>query len=284
MKLNLLSYLALFVALNATVFASPATDRNTVCRYLPDNELWREDFLEAASNINQNEFNQIVKAGYEAYAPSAEARGEELIIDSRWEDPTVNAYASRKNDLDKGKMVVTISMFGGLARRSEVNMEGFALVLCHELSHAYGGEPFARRDVEISAEGQADYIAAKICLGKILPRIASSSDDLRTIENGSLKYICDRLVTRNTFEHSLCQRKFSAGLSLGNFLSHSLKQIEPLYNTPDPFVAEQTLVSYPRTVQCRLDTYAAGFIGWQRPSCWFRGGSKNNPISDNFSY
>jgi hypothetical protein len=282
MKLTFLKTLAAVLSLSASAFAAAATAQvDSVHQFLPDNDLWREDSLEAIPNINQDVFTQILQAGYNAYAPLAQARDEELIITNKWEDPTVNANARRVRDSLKSKMVVTINMYGGLARRSEMSIEGFALVLCHELSHAYGGEPLIRPLTEIAAEGQADYMAAKVCLEKILPHIPSSSEDMLTADNGSTQKICTRLFAENTDEHFLCHRKFSAGFSLGNFLSVAKNESQPQYNTPDPFVTQETLLSYPKTVQCRLDSYAAGFMGWERPSCWFKNGSKNNPVSEN---
>ena len=77
----------------------------------------------------------------------------------------VNANCMRNNG------VVTVNMYGGLARRPEVTPEGFALVLCHELGHAYGGTPYIFQQAQIAAEGQADYYGEQTCLKALLPHV-----------------------------------------------------------------------------------------------------------------
>ncbi len=270
MKLNFWAPLILVANL---VAASTAFAGNANHSFMPENDLWREDILESVPNITQDMFNQVIAAGREIYAPAAAARGERLTINALWDNSTVNAGARRMSK------EVTINMYGGLARRDEITVEGFALVLCHELSHAYGGEPFIKPLAEMSAEGQADYMGAKECLAKILPMIATSNDDMLISDNGSTQKICDARFSENPSEHTFCLRKFSAGFSLGRLLSKVKNDATPQYDTPDSTVVTETLLSYPATVQCRIDTYASGFSGWTQPSCWFKGGSKNNPVA-----
>ncbi len=264
----------------AFAFATTALADNTFRQFLPENNLWKEDSLEVAPNVTEDLFNEVIKAGTTAYAEAAKQRKEGLIINSLWDNSTVNASTRRVDG------TVSINMYGGLARREEITVEAFALVMCHELSHAYGGAPYIRPETQIAAEGQADYIGAKECLNKVLPFVTKSDNQLLNGDNGSIQKICDRNFSKNADENMLCVRKFSAGFSLGKLLAAvttppftKTPPPIPQYDTPDTEVTSDTILTYPATIQCRLDTFAAGFLGWTQPSCWFKNGSKNNPVT-----
>lgn len=244
-------------------------------QFMPNNNLWKQDNLEVIPNVSQVDFNAVIDAGEKAYAASAAARGETLTINRLWDDSTVNANCRRKDN------AVVLNMYGGLARREETTVEAFALVMCHELSHAYGGEPYKRPDTQVSAEGQADYMGAKECLGKVLEYIRTSDMGLLTSDNGSTQKICDLRFAQNSAEHLSCLRKFSAGFSLGKLLAVVTSKPIPQYNTPDPTTVAETILTYPENGQCRVDTYAAGFLNHTQPSCWFKNGEKFNPVTSN---
>lgn len=73
-----------------------------------------------------------------------------------WESEEVNAYAwVGEND---GKRYVQLK--GGLVRAKELEVEGIALVLAHEIGHHYGGEPVYSSG-GLSCEGQADFYASR---------------------------------------------------------------------------------------------------------------------------
>ena len=90
--------------------------------FLPENNLHLEDqyFL---SNISKSQFNLIIDAALDIYGPIMEDLGVQLIIERKWDDATVNAYAYQQGS----KWYV--AMFGGLARRPEITFQGF-MTLC----------------------------------------------------------------------------------------------------------------------------------------------------------
>ena len=223
--------------------------------FMPENDLWKEDGLFNKSNgMTRELFEEIVQAGMDAYKPIADANSEKLVINARWDDATVNANCSRWWG------TVTINMYGGLARRDEVNPEGFALVLCHELGHAYGGYPYIQAWRKMSAEGQSDYYGSKECLKKIYPLLKRQLQP---------EYVSD-FTRENCGADEDCLLSLSAGKGLGDLLSKLKNDPEPEYETPDETVVEQTQLSYPETVQCRLDTYFHGALSLDRPLCWFK--------------
>jgi len=229
--------------------------------FAPENDLWMEDYFEK-STAGQEMFNKVIDAAYVVYNPIAKEFGDSsLTINRKWEDSTVNANATRFF----GK--VTINMYGGLFRRAETTVEGFALVLCHELSHAYGGLPYVSKWQKLSAEGQADYAGAKECLHKVLAELKLV--DFEEQPTAFMEDSCEK--TFNDAERQkLCIRSLVAGQSLGALLATLKGEAIPDYTTPDQTVVDQTSLTYPDTVQCRQDTYFNGTLQLDRPACWFK--------------
>ena len=220
--------------------------------FMPDNYLHLEDNWLESSNVSEDMFNLIIETGKELYQPYADENNESLTINNKWSDSTVNANCSRF----WGK--VTVNMYGGLARRPEVSPEAFALVLCHELGHAYGGLPYISKSSKMSAEGQADYYGME-CLKKVIDVLEEEFPDYETTKFTEAACAGD----------VVCLRGLHAGQGLGNLLATMKETDQPDYEKPDPTIVEKTLTSYPETIQCRLDTYLAGTMDWDRPKCWF---------------
>jgi hypothetical protein len=260
MKLNVvLKSLAAVAAVSASVAQAQSFNRS----FAPENDLWMEDNLEATGGITKEVFNQVIDAALEIYAPMAKQNNEKIQVNRKWDDSTVNANVRRSGGL------VEINMFGGLARRAEVTPDGFALVLCHELGHAYGGTPYIQAASRMSAEGQADYYGNSACMDNVTLKVQT---DIGTL--AVTKYMAQRCSEKNqanSADYNTCIRELAAGQSLGNLLSTLMKEKKaPDYETPDPTVVSKTLTSYPKTVQCRLDTYFAGAMDLDRPACWFK--------------
>lgn len=259
--------------------SSFASIPNQKVNFFPENKLNEKDNSDQINHITKEDFNLVADVASAAYAPMAEVNDESIQVNRRWDDSTVNANVNRSF----GR--VLINMYGGLARRAEVTRDGFALVLCHELGHAYGGAPYLRSWSELSAEGQADYHGSKDCLRKVfaqLPYKAPQEIDGTTLDLKT-EYITQTCMKRfplpdvnteptesTSTEQDICIRSLMAGQSLGNLLSIVNEDPEVQYETPDPFVTPKTLLSYPKTTQCRLDTYHNGALNLDRPICWFK--------------
>lgn len=234
-------------------------------QFMPENDLYLEDCINCESNtMTEALFNKIAEAGKKAYASNAKANKETLIVNALWLDSTVNANCCRGC---KAK-TVEVNMFGGLARRPEITPEGFALVLAHELSHAYGGTPYYKNSDKMSGEGQADYMSTKEGYAKIAAlvpelRVSISPDDfvLDTCSKAYGKFADAR--------YSNCLHALEGGKSISNLLAVLSKEPAPDYKTPDTVPVNKTTTDYPKTVQCRMDTYLAGELLATRPNCWF---------------
>jgi hypothetical protein len=244
-----------------STFAAAQAAPNMQNQFAEENDLWMEDSLMADSNVSKEMFMKIVEAGKKAYEPFAKKNNERLVINPNWDDSTVNANCMRRFG------TVTVNMFGGLARRPEVTPDAFALVLCHELAHAYGGTPYIMVSAKMSAEGQADYYGAKECLNLVFKEVAAETSMVNPTDY--MKQRCAESSLGDDTEPN-CIRKLVAGQGLGNLLAVLKKDVAPNYETPDTTVVTKTELSYPKTIQCRLDTYLAGSLSQARPACWFK--------------
>lgn len=250
-------FLVILVAFWVTGCGTEATTQQPKThQWVEDNDLWMEDGFNyyAGYNVDQSMFNQIINLGEQLYSPVASQWGERLNIVRMWEDPTVNASAWRD-----GRGNTEIRMYGGMARRPEVLPLSFALVLCHELNHLYGGRPYLDNGLRISAEGQSDWGGAGWCLRNIAERL---QDGTAINPTPYMQQVCG--------QNQVCLRRLAGGNGLGSLLARLSGEMAPRYETPDRTVVSRTELSYPRTIQCRLDTYHNGILSRERPRCWYR--------------
>lgn len=255
--------------------------------FMPDNDLYKEDVFynnptarwDGITPVNQAIFNEIIDRAQGIYGPIAAKFGVRLQINKLWSDPTVNAQAYQQGS------TWYVDMFGGLARRREINAEGFVIVLCHEIGHHFGGYPTYQGEWA-SAEGQSDYFSTHVCVKKMFAQDASYIKYLSRVAVDKCKRFY-RGQDLNVCYHSMSGSKSCADL-LGTLNGESAA-----FETPSADRPSSTNLSYPST-QCRLDTMAAGSVcttAWRdtqiprdpntassvncpdgegaRPRCWF---------------
>jgi hypothetical protein len=229
---------------------------------LPENDLWKEDCQTCLTGTDMTKelFEEIMDAAVDTFQAEASRRNETIVINRLWDDATVNANVHR-TEYSGGHVV--INMYGGLARRPEINPSALALVVCHELGHAYAGLPFVDAKTELSAEGMADYFATRNCYSRIYMKVPG----IRRMPLEQTKYTRSHCY----FNNDICQSGLAGALSLATLLSNVMRsEIPPAFETPDFYVTPETLLSYPGTAQCRLDTYVAGLYYDKKPACWFK--------------
>ena len=214
--------------------------------------------------ITESEFNLAIQVALTKMTPEVKKHlDKKLIIEGRWMDGTIDAYATRDDDNN-----AVIVMNGGLARHPGMTFNAFLVLICHEVGHHLGGAPKILRGNSglrswSSAEGQADYYATSKCL----PTFFDTLYDLK----------------ESVTSASLTVSKVFASLMKGTQ--------EPQLGNIDSSTVATTIYTHPKP-QCRLDTYLAGAsceidpdvpfdavnpqIGactrdkGIRPSCWFQ--------------
>ena len=231
------------------VSASIALSLTARASILPPNNLHLQDgFL--AGGITQEQFNDTIDFVSAYYAPVVASFKAKLVVVRNWEDSTVNAYANRA-----GK-TWNVNMFGGLARRPEVTVDGFALVICHELGHHLGGFPFVRDWA--ADEGQSDYFATQACARNLWKNDFKINATFASTVNPVAKTKCDASWDSEV-ERNLCYRVSAAGYSLATLLGALGGSQLPDFSKPDTSKVSATNHAHPKA-QCRLDTYLAGAL------------------------
>jgi hypothetical protein len=238
--------------------------------------------------ISEQEFSVLLSRAERAMSPLVkDLTGKKLIVNNKWSDPTVDANATRDENLNP-----VININGGLARHPQMTRDGLLLLICHEVGHHLGGAPKSFRGNTTvrgwsSAEGEADYFAVTKCL----PRVFQDG-----LETKNLDFEIDTLNMKNAFnkcKDDQCARIILAGKAVSDVFA-SIKKGTNATNIliNDTTVVDKTFYMHPNP-QCRLDTYIAGArcdvsieipfdnndpkigacvantIG-ARPTCWYR--------------
>ena len=221
--------------------------------FAPPNNFNLLDDPNKPGNITEQQFNTIVNSIVAIWQPIAKAHGAVLTADANWKDSTVNAYAEEKGNS------WMVHFFGGLARRPEITPDGFALVVCHELGHHFGGYYFYGDKEWAAAEGQADYFATQMCGRHIFANLQNNIRFLTPNAPEPVKENCTAVWGKDPKAVAECARISAASLSLATLLAKLGNSPAPHFETPDKSQVSQTNVAHP-AAQCRLDTYFAGAL------------------------
>lgn len=193
-------------------------------------------------------FDRIITLFETTFSPLAEVNGRKLVFMTDYDEDWIQAFARR---WEEDQVIV----YGGVAAVKNGSEDTFALILCHETGHLYGGHPVSDEHNFLSVEGQADYWATQMCLPQILPKLSGRipSKESLTECRGDI----------------LCARTIDAVLAVTAQFADNRNLPHPELATPDQTIVETLLFTHP-TPQCRLDTMIAGMKGNPRPRCWFK--------------
>lgn len=223
--------------------------------FLPENNLNISVNAKRLGGLTEEEFNLAIDKAEEVYAPIVAQEGGKLEIARNWTDGTVNAYAQRVGSTYK------VSMFGGLARHETITVDGFSLVICHEIGHHIGGAP-KKASIWSSSwasnEGQADYFATLKCLRRLWQHDDNDALIRRMNPPKALVDACSQQWLWSK-DFAICVRGGMAGHSVGSLFAALRNQEPPKFDTPDPRVVTRTDDNHPAH-QCRLDTYFQGAL------------------------
>ncbi|MBT4761897.1 MAG: hypothetical protein HOO06_09395 [Bdellovibrionaceae bacterium] len=233
--------------------------------------------------ISHTELNEVFHATSMAYEKKLEETQSALLFNpedrglSPWDfsnylrasyvkiDPTQlenNESNSKWNS--SVKTIHIVNVYGGYANLKGITKDGIALVICHELGHAFAKQNF--KWDESPMEGEADYYTTSKCLKKVFQFLPKSNHSPK-LPSGELDICLSSILDSKLCERVLFAIKHSFMLSL-----HKETQIQTNLLTPDKTTSleiNRDLRFYPNP-QCRIDTLVAGLLLNPRPSCWFQ--------------
>ncbi len=211
--------------------------------------------------ISEAQFNQFIDAVIDIHEPEIEAWGDtkNRFINRYWRSKKTGASAYRRGS--EGNSSLYLTVYGHTVRHELSTPGSFALILCHEMGHLYGGPPYLDEKNRLSAEGVADYYAVNKCLPLMKDRFP---DLLRASEEPS------SLITEICNSDPSCQFQIEAALAAARLTADTLGKLAPSLDTPDLSEVDETELWYPETVQCRLDNYVAAAFDLSYPRCWYK--------------
>lgn len=235
---------------------------------------------QASAQLTHDEVYQLRDLFYSEFAPDLTQLGHKLTINPPpapsmphyWLDLEMRhaSYSTFVNEL--GQREHYLFVFGGMARFPNTTKDAVALTLCHELGHGIGGEPYkAKPETEplTSVEGQSDYFAAHSCIKRIMKHIPML--EIPAPHPYAAQTCPAHFSTPADIQ--FCYRFFRA-LELEREFYRTQPKIEEEtnYETPDKSIAPETnlVPTYYPSAQCRLDTLIAGYLGQERPACWWK--------------
>lgn len=193
-------------------------------------------------------FHAVIKVLENEFQSLAAANGRKLEFYTDYDEDWAQAFA-RRWETDQ------VIVYGGASGLSGGSEDSFALILCHEVGHLYGGEPYSDDHNKLAVEGQADFWSTRECFKRVVGKLS-----VKVASESSLKYCKGEVV---------CARTVDAALVVTAFYADNRSLVHPKLETPDLSVAEATNRTHPLP-QCRLDTLRAGLEFLIRPLCWYK--------------
>jgi hypothetical protein len=163
-----------------------------------------------------------------------------IILDAQWESPYFGAGMSNQ----KSMMIL-----GGTTRVEGMTKDAYAAVICHELGHVLGGAPYQTiHGAEwVSAEGQADFFAASVCLPRYFKNLGMNAHDISA------------RVEKAGYEMLSSLAPFGSGTR------DEVDSLQRFYELHEKI--ENTLINNYPSLQCRYETFRNSL---KRSDCWFR--------------
>ncbi len=220
-----------------------------------------ESYSDSSANYEELRKNFIAEYGPIIFEFSK--KNFKIILD----DESPNYFGGIRVD----ETEVTITIGREAHNEPGVTLDAYAAILCHEVGHLLGGAPYKSKsssDFKSSTEGQSDYFAATTCL----PKLISKKMLLSNFEINNLPIGWHKTCKKSRNSLSQCLQVLSAGFNLMNsvhaiYLNYPNPPALPNIDWPEPKGKSANQI-YP-SLQCRLDTYVHGALGFDQPNCWF---------------
>lgn len=212
-------------------------------------------FEAGAFGMTEAEFRAINAKASRAYSPVVSQLGGNLDVQNLWDRGDVNAQAGKRGS------TWTVYMYGGMARLSDVTVDGYTVVLCHEIGHLLAAYPFKRADQTrsgLSSEGNSDYFATYNCFKKLFENDIQENARIAASAPEKAKRICsDAFQDEN--RKNLCIRGVAAGHNIQIAFHKDRGGSDAEIGKLDPREVRTTNVNHPAS-QCRENTTTAGAL------------------------
>ena len=242
--------------------------------------------------VFKKDYIEITNALTSIYGKQIDSNGGLLKFTLKEVDQAANAYAAKRSDNNW-----EITVISSLLSLNEQTKASLGIVLCHEIGHFLGGQPYvvgvqltpavrSNAPKKMSCEGQADYFATSECLRKLTTVIPDLFSKNTGIINPYLNAECEKSYT-DSMEIKVCQETLVASYQASIIYQKIMEQLKvpaSFFSKIDNEKSDRTLNlvgEYP-TLDCRYETFINGALcsgknsnvcsdmKWSRPACWFQ--------------
>lgn len=244
------------------------------------------------ASVSKDDYLTLTNALSSIYGKKIEASNNTLKFTLKNSDQAPNAYASKSSE---GLWEVTV--ISSLLALKEQTTASLGIILCHEVGHFLGGEPYvvgiqltpavrSRAPKKMSCEGQADYFATSECMKALALKVPELFKGNEGLLNPMVNQYCAESYLENK-DISLCQETLIASYQA----TLVYQKIMDGLNVPASFLGKIDNESTDRTLNnvgeypsldCRYETFIKGTLcsslngnvcndlKWSRPACWFQ--------------
>lgn len=245
----------------------------------------------AQASIDRADYFKLTSALEGTYAEQIRSLGGHLKFTLKEMKASPNAFAAKRAD---GTWEVTV--IESLLTLEEQTKSTLGIILCHELGHFLGGEPYvvgiqltpavrSRAPKKMSCEGQADYFATSECIKTLARKLPDLFSDNKGLLNPLMAQECDQNF-ENKEDKNRCRETVIASHQTVLVYQKMLREM----NVPESFFGRtnndqsdrvlNSVGEYP-SLDCRYETFINGTLcsglsenechdaKWARPACWF---------------
>ncbi len=243
------------------------------------------------ASIDRADYLKLTRALETTYADQVRSLGGKLKFTLKETTGSPNAFAAKRTD---GTWEVTV--MESLLTMEEQTKSSLGIILCHEIGHFLGGEPYvvgiqltpavrSRAPKKMSCEGQADYFATSECIKTLNRKLPDLFADNKGLLNPMMAGECNQNY-ENKEDINLCLETLVASYQTVLVYQKMLQQM----NVPQSFFGKidndptdrvlNSVGEYP-SLDCRYETFLNGTMcselsgnechdrKWSRPACWF---------------
>ena len=253
--------------------------------------LWASLFIQTAAfaSVELPQFQKLRAALVDLHTHEVEAKGSRFEIVLTDKDKIPQALSRKTSE-----GVWQIEIYQSMLDLKSQSIQTLGMMLCHEVGHFLGGEPYVigrqltpavrqRAPKQMSCEGEADYFSTATCFRK-LAELVSELKTKSAVES-ELSNECF-LSFHTQSDREICL----SGLKIARDLATVYQEVLTVMGFPTTFqnrfdstITDRTLNyvgEYP-SLECRYQTLVHGLLcaekeegecldpRWMRPLCWF---------------
>ncbi len=243
------------------------------------------------ASIDKADYLQLTRTLETTYAEQIRSLGGKLKFTLKESTDSPNAFAAKRVD---GTWEVTV--VETLLSLKEQTKSTLGIILCHEIGHFLGGEPYvvgiqltpavrSRAPKKMSCEGQADYFATSDCIKNLGQKLPDLFSDNQGLLNPSMAEECNQNYEDQEKKNQCLETLVASHQTVLVYqkMLQAMNVLSGFFGRIENERSDRTLNhvgEYP-SLDCRYQTFINGTLcsglsenecndaKWARPACWF---------------